>query len=163
MTLGPQRWFSSYHGGVKPLSHPTNGQPSPFAAPAQPRLLACSIDSAQQRLFALRELDRKLCEDRKKPLDHLRPGSLVKSVSYFVMEIYHKISKRGKWLTLLFSFETNFTYLFRLFALWSPRAVLYSLIMPPISFSRIWRGTSLWMRESSPPPKRKKPRKSGKR
>ena len=82
MTIGQQRWFSPYYGGAKPLSTPTDCGPSAYAlaVAAKPRLLACSIDSAQQRLFALRELDRKLCEDRKMPLDHLLPGSLLKSV-----------------------------------------------------------------------------------
>jgi hypothetical protein len=51
---------------------------------SEARILACSaVDRSQQRLFAAREFDRKLCEDRKTPLEHLLPGSLAKSVSLF--------------------------------------------------------------------------------
>ena len=60
----------------------SSNEPSqPPSLPAA-RILACSaVDRSQQRLFALKELDRKLCEDRKTPLEHLMPKSLAKSVS----------------------------------------------------------------------------------
>lgn len=51
-----------------------------------PRALACSaVDRTQQRLFALRELDRKLCEDMKTPLEHLMPKYLLKSTFRIVV------------------------------------------------------------------------------
>lgn len=66
-------------------------KPSPLPSPSSdssstPRLLACSaVDRTQQRLFALRELDRKLCEDMKTPLDHLMPRALLKSTFRIVV------------------------------------------------------------------------------
>ena len=77
MTIG-QRLLTPFYGSAKPL--PADMRSCCASHQAGPRLLACSIDSAQQRLFALRELDRKLCEDRKLPWEHLLPGSLAKSV-----------------------------------------------------------------------------------
>lgn len=53
---------------------------------SSPRILACSaVDRTQQRLFALKELDRKLCEDQKTPLEHLGPRTLLKSTFRIVV------------------------------------------------------------------------------
>lgn len=89
MTIG-QRIFNPFFSGTKPLS--MDSSPGSCAAPyatttTMSRLLACSmsIDRSQQRLFALRELDRKLCEDRKSPFDHLMPRSVVKSTMRIVV------------------------------------------------------------------------------
>jgi len=82
MTIG-HKLYAPFYGGCNPLSSDRKCSNSNLLSTTQaaPRLLACSIDGVQQKLLALRDLDRKLCEDRKTAFEHLTPGSLAKSVS----------------------------------------------------------------------------------
>jgi hypothetical protein len=70
-----------HHGSGDKLSSFDKACPIRSFPPEKPRILAFSVDRTQQRIFELRDLDRKLCEDRKSPSDHLKPASLAKSVS----------------------------------------------------------------------------------
>ena len=78
MTIGQQRLVLGPMQPPRPFDN-RSGQTGAGA----PKILACSaVDHRSQRLlFSIRDVDRKLCEDRKTPLEHLSPGSLSKSVS----------------------------------------------------------------------------------
>ena len=78
MTIA-QRLLAPFGGrGDKPSAKSCPVLPLPL----EPKILAHSaVDRNQQRIFELRNLDRKLCEDRRTLLEHLGPKMLVKNVS----------------------------------------------------------------------------------
>ncbi|CAB9517645.1 expressed unknown protein [Seminavis robusta] len=79
MTIAQRVFTSLYH-------HDKQGKAEGICPATVPRILAVSaINKNQQRIFELRDLDRKLCEDRKTPLEHLQPGSLAKSTFRIVV------------------------------------------------------------------------------
>lgn len=78
MTIG-QRLLVPFYQGAQQRSA-TDAAHRSKTRLEQPKLLACSASRNQKLLFSLQDLDRKLCEDRKAPFEHLYPGNLAKSV-----------------------------------------------------------------------------------
>lgn len=146
MTIAQRLLVPLYHGNSDKTSPFDKACPILSFPPEKPRILAFSarIDRTQQRIFDLRDLDRKLCEDRKNPLDHVKPANLAKSVSKRSRSTIFVSANIvcPSVLTTLFLF---LAIIIRPFESWSRKEVSSFPTTPMTNYSMIWPATSWWL------------------